>query len=356
MKSHLLLGAVAMFAWASFSMAQEGQKGKQAATPSFRQLTALLQEPIDLSAFMNQLTLREFLLMLQDRFGDQGKQLPIIVDINAFRTDNPDAEDTYDTPVQFEKFPRQLPIRTALRLALSKVKTNDATYLIRQGHIEITTGNAAHPERLLREPVTARFDKRPLDEALDELSDLTGATIVLDGRAAEKAKTAVSADFKGTISLENAVHLLAALADLHADVHGSTLFITTKQKVEAAPQKGELHLRQRRLDLALTDLAHWAGVTIVLDPNVQIDPGIVMSLRMNRAEGVFLNFPLKTVTASFKPNVSPQAAVRIVASQADLGVAALDNAYYVTTHENAERLREERPKSKKEAGKEANAR
>jgi hypothetical protein len=36
--------------------------------------------------------------------------------------------------------------------------------------------------------VQAEFDKRPLDQALKELADTTDTTVVLDGRAADKAK------------------------------------------------------------------------------------------------------------------------------------------------------------------------
>src|SRR5207302_3504080 len=85
-----------------------------------------------------------------------------------------------------------------LRDALRQIPTQDATYLIRRGQVEIVTFDLTDPGYLLGLRVTAQFDKRPLDEALEELSHQTGATIVLDSRLGDKTKTPVTATFKGT--------------------------------------------------------------------------------------------------------------------------------------------------------------
>src|SRR5262249_26461947 len=134
----------------------------------------------------------------------------------------------------------------------------------------ITTNAAAHPERLLTKAVRARFDKTPLTEALDELADLTGATIVLDGRVGDSAKTPVTARFNNTISLQDAVRLLAEMADLRVETENSILFVTSKPKADGGQQKSDIHFRDRRLDLALKDLARWTGASIVLDPKLKM--------------------------------------------------------------------------------------
>src|SRR5262249_44821825 len=81
-----------------------------------------------------------------------------------------------------------------------------ATYLVRRGMVEITTGEGASPER---QAVRAAFVKRPLEEALEELSDQTGISIVLDARAGDRGRTPVTASFRSEVSLLNAGRLLA---------------------------------------------------------------------------------------------------------------------------------------------------
>jgi hypothetical protein len=46
-----------------------------------------------------------------------------------------------------------------------------------------------------------------------------------------------------------------------------------------------------------------------------------------------------TVTAKLRPNVSPEAAVRVLADMVGLGVVAKDNLYYVTSPDKAAALR-----------------
>ena len=51
---------------------------------------------------------------------------------------------------------------------------------------------------LLQEKVPpVEFDETPFADAMRQLSEMTGVTILLDPRLQEKAKTAISADFRG---------------------------------------------------------------------------------------------------------------------------------------------------------------
>jgi hypothetical protein len=376
---------------------KDAEPGKQPAELHFKTIAQLFDEPMSVRDFLNPMTLREFIGLLHDKWVAQGKQVVLYVDWRAFNLDNPDQypdpEALYNLQIK-PLFPAELrntSVKPAviLREALKQVPTIDATYLIRRGGVEITTYNMASPEYLLGQRVTARFEKRPLDEALDELSQQTGATIVLDGRIGDKTKTPVSATFRSTVSVETAVRLLAEMADLQAELEDSILFVTAKPKAEPGAQKSELHLRNRWLDLALKDLARWSGATIVLDPNVQIRKTQIEALKLRRIEAAAAgveqrdssarlsaegagNQPVSVegpqgqiarneklvhgalarpaapeekrsfkVTASFKPNVSIEGAVRVVANQAGLRVVALDNILYVTSPQNAERLRDE---------------
>jgi tetratricopeptide (TPR) repeat protein len=112
----------------------------------------LLEETIDMKDFQAPMTLGEALSLIQDKVNAKHKEedaLPILIDAEAFKEENPDAPDVYDTQVKFPKFPRKMSIATALRIALSKVPTNNATYLIRRNMIEVTTIERQTKERVL---------------------------------------------------------------------------------------------------------------------------------------------------------------------------------------------------------------
>jgi hypothetical protein len=113
---------------------------------------SLLSAGIDMKDFQEQMTLRQVLGLLHEKLRGKaqgGHVPPFSVDIDAFQTENPDAPDVEETPVKFPPFLRKMSVATALRIALSKVPTNNATYQIRRDFIEVTT-----VEKLARGVVT----------------------------------------------------------------------------------------------------------------------------------------------------------------------------------------------------------
>jgi hypothetical protein len=336
----------------------------------FQALFSMLDESIDTTALSQsgEMPLQEFLRYLQGKIAASDKEFAIFLDTQAFEEENPDAEKVSDYVVRVPDSPKKQRLGMLLRNALRRVKTNNATFLLRNGIIEITTFERAKPESLLGYPITARFHKRPLDEAIDELSDLSGATIIIDSRVGDKAKTPVSASFRNTITLEGAVRLLAEMADLQAEIRDNILFITGKAKEEGGKQKSAIHFKGQRLDLALRDLANWSGANIVLDPRYIPPPTPIFQGRQKRIEAAGLEKKLETValqvgglgiggmgipfdplesrnlkvTASFKPNVSAEVATRILANQVQLSVAVLGTVLYVTDSTNADRLLKEK--------------
>jgi hypothetical protein len=364
---------LAMGAWFLRSSAGGQEAPRPGAEMRFKTIADFLERPVDVKEFLNPMTLKEFLTVLSGKLVDQGQEVAIMVDWRSFNAQNPDQYPDPEALYALQIKPvirdeqRHLKFKPSvlLRYALRQIPTNDATYLIRRGQVEIVTFDVTDPAYLLGLRVTAHFNKRPLDEALEELSHQTGATIVLDTRLGDKTKTPVTATFKGTVSLEAAVRLLAEMADLETDLEDTTLFVTGKPKLEPAPQKSDLHLKNRWLDLALRDLSRWSGATIVLDPNVKIrrTAGEAPRARMEAARelevALVAGDPLKRfrrevgdpeepsfkVTATFKANVPVESAVRILANQARLSVVVLEGAFFVTTPANAEMLRNEsRPK------------
>jgi hypothetical protein len=200
-----------------------------------REIISALRAEVDLSkAEAGKVKLQDIIEWLSGQLTENaGKGVRIWIDVSAFKAENPEVntEQLLGEEIEFPVF-RRMAIGTVLRIALSRIPTNNATYLVRPGGLEITTLKAASPESRLREPVAASFDQRPLDEALAELSDLSGASIVLDARAAEKGKTPVTATFLHDTSLAGVLRLLADMADLRVVMLEGTVYVTTPENAE----------------------------------------------------------------------------------------------------------------------------
>ena len=64
-----------------------------------------------------------------------------------------------------------------------------------------------------------------------------------------------------------------------------------------------------------------------------------MAVAVNQPASPALPSEKMLVTAKLRPNVSPEAAVRVLADMVGLSVVAKDNLYYVTTPEKVLALR-----------------
>ncbi len=202
----------------------------------------MLDEVVDLRDFQAPMTLKEALGLLQDKLNSKYKDedvLPILVDAEAFKDDN--TPDIYETQVRCPPFPRRMTVATTLRVILSQVPTRNATFRLRNGFVEITTLKEAHPKQALRQKVSASFDKRPLGTALEELSALTGLSVIVDPRLGDKLKEPVTAAFNNDVTLETALRLLA-------DMTGAKLLITDDTPYLTSAANAETFLKERRAE------------------------------------------------------------------------------------------------------------
>jgi hypothetical protein len=231
-------------AWLTFGEIPKGTTGSQGMIES-RAVLALLEEFIDMAPFQQvEMPLKEFLLVMMEKFAAKGKDLPILVDKDSFRKSDRDF-DIYDVQVRFLSHPKRMRVVEALRIALSQSE-QPASFLIRRGTVVITPKKEASAKELLNQTVVANFYGRPLNEALDELSALTGASIVLDGRLGDKAKKPITATLKNDVSLGAALRMLTDMADLKVVVLDSGIYVTSPAAAQAmlkdlekeqAPQK-----------------------------------------------------------------------------------------------------------------------
>jgi hypothetical protein len=119
-----------------------------------------------------------------------------------------------------------------------------AVYTVRDDYIEITTstfqraeiwGNYRGPFLPL---VNATFDRYPLEEAVRDLADQAEFTVLVDSRAADKAKAPVSARLMNT-PLDTALRLLTDMADLRTIHLDNVLYITTKENAAVLEKRLE---------------------------------------------------------------------------------------------------------------------
>jgi hypothetical protein len=185
----------------------------------------ILERPIEFE--WAQGPLKDFLSFLSDR-----NMFPVVIDTEAFKQESGmDADKQLEQKVQLEKVSGQK-LGTVLQLVLAQVQ---ADYQIRDGSVFIIPKSWVTSGRILAEPVQSAFDRLPLEKALEQLSDLTGVSVVLDVRAAEKAQVAVTAHL-AHVPLKTAVRILADMADLRSVELDNVLYVTTPEnarKLEA---------------------------------------------------------------------------------------------------------------------------
>jgi hypothetical protein len=206
------------------------QPPRPAPTVSSAQILKQLAEPMDIPDDLsnNPVTLKEALHYLRRVSGWP----QVAFDRSAFLAENPDAGDLLDTQVRLPAL-KGVPRTQVLRRLLDAVPSANATYLVRGGHVLITTRQAAAPGRQV---IHAAVVKKPLEEALQDLAEETGVSVLLDARAATQARTAVTAHFRNETTLLNAGRLLADMAGLRVVVADNALYVTLPSNKAQFPE------------------------------------------------------------------------------------------------------------------------
>jgi hypothetical protein len=205
---------------------------REPAKDALAHLSDLLDLEIDMKDFQQPMSLKEALGLLYEKLNADGKEFPIIVDTAAFKREDLEAPDVYETRVQFPPFPRKMTVGAALQWALKGVAGGNATFNVKGSGIEITTFKSACIENLLATRILANYENRRLADILRNLSVRTGVSILIDPRAVEQANRTVSAKFHGNASLAGALKTLTDMADLKAVVLDGVVYITTPANVE----------------------------------------------------------------------------------------------------------------------------
>jgi hypothetical protein len=142
---------------------------------------------------------------------------------------------------------KQARLCTRLQALLDRIPLpSGVVYMIRADHIEITSKRFQNVEvwgEHYSGPhlplVSARFERRPLREALQELANQAQFNLLLDERAAERTRRPVTATLLH-VPLDTALTLLASMADLHVIQRDSVFYVTTRESAEALERRFSL--------------------------------------------------------------------------------------------------------------------
>jgi hypothetical protein len=128
------------------------------------------------------------------------------------------------------------------------------TFVLRTGHVEITTRDAVArefcPGRLdsrLPSLAYAAFKQTPLPEALADLAHRTGTTVILDPKLVGAAQSKVTAELLG-VPIDTALQVVADMADLKLVRLENVYYVTSRENAEILHKDwSRRRLEQRRI-------------------------------------------------------------------------------------------------------------
>jgi hypothetical protein len=197
-----------------------------------RRLHEKLNKPVSLDKGIDKNTpVKDALEFLSDRY-----DLTIMIKESAFKADGI-SENAADTPVGLPRM-SNVALNTILQLLAEQIK---GSFLITPDGIVFTTPQRTRPEdwltvRSLPPLVTVHFARRGLRGALEELSHMTGVSVVLDRRVHGEPRLNTTLN---NVPLDTAVRLLADMSDLDVVAVDSVLYVTDKPNAEKLQREQE---------------------------------------------------------------------------------------------------------------------
>jgi hypothetical protein len=230
MRVSLTLGAflLALAAVAPVSAQAKGDKEKAAAMPTSRAILSSLQVEVASRDFTQTTKFNELLDLARDTLKSSGREVIFAVDDEAFREESNDVPVPSDALIHLKNLPAKTTINHMLRQALKQLPVKSA-FVVRAGRVDIVPLSRTSKEYMLNQTFYVDFKDRPLTLALEEISDLTGVSIVIDARAKQKAQSPVTARFHDDVALQDAVRMLTEMAELKIVYLVTGIYITTPE-------------------------------------------------------------------------------------------------------------------------------
>lgn len=198
---------------------------------------------------------------LREALAHLGEVYDVTIEVNEEAFKDEGLAEVLAAPVAEKPVPKMAgaSLDRVLRKVLARLPVpSGAAYMVRADHVEVTTRRAQVNEVWGKYEgpylplVHADFEGRPLGEALQELAEQAAFSVVVDARAADKAKTPVSASFTN-LPLDTAVRVLADMADLKPFLVDNLLYVTTRDNAD------RLDERERQRSAADSEVAPRVG-------------------------------------------------------------------------------------------------
>jgi hypothetical protein len=213
--------------------AQGDKPGKKPATaPTAREILASLQTEIPTADLKKQAPSLGDLLQkrIPDALKLDDREITFSVDDAAYREEVPELASIQESELRnLQNLPPRMTINQLLRHVLKQLPVPSA-FVVRAGRVDIVPLSHTSKDHMLNQTFYVEFKDRPLAQALDELSELTGVSIVVDARAKERAQTPVSARFHDDVALQDAVRMLTDMSELKLVYLVTGIYVTTPER------------------------------------------------------------------------------------------------------------------------------
>ncbi len=235
MRAPLPLGLILAALIAAAPLQAQPKKKKEAPPTALttRAVVARLQLEIDTAPLRERMKFKEFLKIISADLEAHNREVTFDVNVEAFvERYGADAPNPYEEEILIISHRKRAPAIDLLNQAVRQIgraSGDSGRLVIRGGRVEIMPASYTVKEFLLNESVRADFKEQRLDLALEELSDLTGVSIVIDARAKRKAQTTVTARFNGDVAVQDAVRMLTDMAELKIVYLVTGIYVTTPE-------------------------------------------------------------------------------------------------------------------------------
>jgi hypothetical protein len=210
------------------------QKNSSPRTRETEALMRLLEEPVNLKDLKEGASFSS----LEEWAQARGKELTIFIDIKAFQEESSQALFRGEIPPpKLLGLPRRMRVGDLLQLLVAQFE-EESTLLIRKNRVEITTKKAASRDNLLKQTFVASFDQHPLEVILEDLADITGVSVIVDGRSKEQIRTPVTARFRNDVPLRDALRMVTESAGLKLVFLPGGVFVTTPCHADVLEKNG----------------------------------------------------------------------------------------------------------------------
>jgi hypothetical protein len=146
-------------------------------------------------------SLRSIVAYIDDKLSARGRSLPIVVDhLSIKEANHGEPFSVYEAPIELPPSLRNATVQELIEQALKQVPNSCATYLIRNGRVDILAHHAASIPLLLDSSVAIQFRQVPLKFAIEDLADQMGFTVMIDPQCGDALATPISLHTQNDIS------------------------------------------------------------------------------------------------------------------------------------------------------------